>query len=110
MDACTRTVLRTTASSTVFGMFPSHWLFFRCCLKGAERLGPHLVEVGAQPRHSLGIQLIQPPRSGLAGGQQGGVLEHTQVLRSRGTADRQGAREIAYGGWRAGELLKDRHA
>jgi hypothetical protein len=36
--ACTRTVLRTTASSTLFAMFFSCGFVFRCCLKGAQCL------------------------------------------------------------------------
>src|ERR1700733_3201004 len=110
MGACTRTDLRTTASATVFAMFFSQWFFFGCCLKGAQRLGPHLVEVRAQPCHALRIQLIEPPRSGLAVGHQTGILEYAQVLRDRGTADRQGASQLVHGSWTGRQLLKDRHA
>ena len=112
MGAWTRTLLRTTASATVFAFATglSLWLLFRCCLKGAQRLGPHPVEVRTQPGHALGMQLVEAPRSGFAVGDQPGILEHTEVLRDRGTADRQRLRQLVDGNRTAREFLKDRHA
>jgi len=90
-------------------MFLSQWFFFRCSLKGAQRLGPHLVEVGTQPCHSLGIQLVQPPRSGPAVGHQPCILQHTKVLGDRWTAHRQRPSQFIYGSRPAREFLKDGH-
>src|ERR1700733_5280866 len=112
IGAWTRTLLRTTASATVFSFATllSFWLLFRCCLKGAQRLGPHPVEVCTQPCHSLGMQLVEAPRSGFAVGDQPGILEHPEVLRHRGTADWQRLSQFVDGNRAARELLKDRHA
>ena len=94
----------------MFAMFLSQWLLFRCCLKSAHRFGPHLVEVGTQPCHSLGVQLVKPPRSRLAVGHQPHILQHTQVLRHRRTAHRQRPSQFVYGSRPARELSKDCHA
>jgi len=48
MGACTRTLLRTTASSAVFGIFLSRGFGFCCRLKCSHCVSPHLIEVGAQ--------------------------------------------------------------
>src|SRR5580692_6930853 len=103
-------LLRTTASSTGFAMFLSNRWFFSDCLKGAHCPGPHLIEVSAQPRNTFRIQLVQPPRSGLAVGYKPCILEHTQMLRDGGTTHRHGASKLIYGNGPFGELLKDRHA
>jgi len=61
-------------------MFLSWRFHFCCCLKGGHRLRPHQVEVGTQPGHSFRIQPVQPPRSGLAVGDESGVFEDFEVL------------------------------
>jgi len=66
--------------------------------------------VGAQPRHSLRIQLVETPRSGSAVHDQPGILEHPQMLRDGGTANRQQTGDFVNSNRPAGELLKDGHA
>ncbi len=73
-------------------------------------MGPHLVEVGAKPGHSLGIQLVQPPRSRLAVGHQPCILKYPEVLRYRWTANGQCPSQLVDGNRTARELLKNRHA
>jgi hypothetical protein len=91
-------------------MILSDWFLFRGRLKGGHRVGPHLVKVGAQPGDSLGIQPVESASSGFAVGDEPGILEHTQVLRYRWAAHRQGASQLVYGRRAARELLKDGHA
>jgi hypothetical protein len=91
-------------------MFLSRWLFFRRCLKGTHCLGPHLVKVRAQPRHSLWIQPVQPPRSGSAVGHQACILQYPEVLRYRWTTNGQCLSQLMYGNRPGRKLLKDRHA
>jgi hypothetical protein len=69
-----------------------------------------VVEVGTQARHTLGMQLVEAASSGLAIGDQPGILEHAEVLGDGWTADRERASELIYGGRAGGELLKDGHA
>lgn len=73
-------------------------------------MGPHLVEVGTQARHSFGIQLIQSPRSGPGIEDQAGILEYAQMLRNGGATYRQFAGEFVYGERAVGQLLEDGHA
>jgi len=91
-------------------MLLSHWFLFRRGLKGGHRVGPHLVKVGAQPGYSFGIQAVEPARSGLAVGDQPGVLQDAQVLRDGWTAHGQRASQLVYGSRPVRELLKDGHA
>ena len=88
----------------------SHWFLFRRCLIGTQRPGPHLIEVGPQSRHTLWIQLVQTPRSSLADAHQACILQHPQMLRYRGTAHRQRARQLIYGDGAARKPLENRHA
>ncbi len=83
---------------------------FRNSLKGAHRLGPHLVEVGAQARNAFGIQLVKPACSGPGVGHQAGILQHAQMLRYGGAADGQSSRQFVHGNRSRRELLKDGHA
>src|SRR5579872_5257466 len=81
MGALTRILLNTLRSSSAeFGMFCSYRRSFRRDLKVAESLGPHLVEVGAQPRHAFGIELVQTACTGLAVHDEPRILEHFEVL------------------------------
>src|SRR3954470_10010855 len=63
-EACTRTLLRTTASSMVFAMLFSRGRLFRGGLKCAHGACPHLVEVRAQAGHAHRVELIQAARTG----------------------------------------------
>jgi hypothetical protein len=91
-------------------MFVSNRWFFSGSLKGAHRLGPHLVKVGAQPCHSRGVKLVEPPRACLAVCHQAGILQNAQVLRDGRTAHGQPLRELIYSDGTGGEFLKDSHA
>lgn len=85
-------------------------MFFGGGFKGAHRLGPHLVEVSTQACYAFGIQLVKAASSGLAVGDQAGVLEDAEMLGDGGAADREGASEFVNGGGAVGEFLKDGHA
>jgi len=90
-------------------MFLSYWGFFRCHLEIAHRPGPHLVEVGAQPRHTFRIQLIEPARSGPAVENESRILQDLQVLGDCGPAYGQCARQLVDGQRAGRQLLKDGH-
>jgi len=83
--------------------------FFYGLLKGAERPGPHLVEVRAQSGHALRIELVNPARACLGIGHEPHILQHLQVLRNSRTRYRKHPREFIHCYRPGGELLKDRH-
>jgi hypothetical protein len=86
----------------------SGWFFYDF-LKGAERPGPHLIEVRAQTRHALRIELVEPARACLGIGHKAHILQYLEVLRNSRTRDREHPREFVHGDGPGGELLKDRH-
>jgi hypothetical protein len=79
-------------------------------LKSAERPVPHLVEVGAQARNALRIELIKSSGSLLGVSHKTRILQHLEVLRYGRTSHGQRARELVDGDRAHGELLKDGHA
>jgi hypothetical protein len=91
-------------------MFRSWVQFFRGDLKVGEGFGPHLVEMGAQARYTLGIELIEAARSGAVVEHEAGVFQHFEVLRDGGTADGESARELVHGQRSSRQLLEDSHA
>src|SRR6516225_9694529 len=81
MGAFTRTLLNTLRSSSAgFTMFGSYWRFFRGGLKVAESLRPHLIEVGAQSGHALGVELIEAAGAGAVVEHEASIFQHLQVL------------------------------
>jgi hypothetical protein len=78
-------------------------------LKGAERPGPHLIEVRAQTGHPLRIELIEPARACFGIGHKAHILQHFEVLRNSRTRNWEHPRELVHGDGPSGELLKDRH-
>ena len=83
--------------------------FFYGFLKGAQRPCPHLIEVRAEPRHALRIELVKPARACLGIGHEPHILQYLQVLRNSGTRDREHARQFIDGDGPGGKLLKNRH-
>ena len=83
--------------------------FFRGFLKGAERPGPHLIEVRAQTGHTLRIELIKPARACLGIGHEPHILQYLQVLRNSRARDWEHPRQFVHGDRAGRELLKDRH-
>jgi len=83
--------------------------FFYGFLKGAERPGPHLIEVRSQTGHTLRIELIKPARACLGIGHEPHILQYLQVLRNSRTRDREHTRQFVHGDRPGRKLLKDRH-
>jgi hypothetical protein len=79
-------------------------------LKGAHRLGPHLIEVGAQARDAFRVELIEAASAGASIGHKAGPLENFEVLRDSGTRDGKLVRQLIDGERTGGKLLKNRHA
>jgi hypothetical protein len=84
--------------------------FFCSDLKIAEGFGPHLVEVGAEARDTLGVELIKAACSAAGVEYQACVFEHFEVLRDGGAADRERVGEFVDGERARRKLLKDSHA
>lgn len=78
-------------------------------LKVAKGFGPHLVEMGAQPRYALGIELIKTACSGAVVEDKARIFEDFEVLRDRGAADGEMIGEFVDGQGAGGELLEDCH-
>src|SRR3954452_24425207 len=77
-------------------------------LVGGERLVPEVVEVSAQQAQSLGIDLVDAPGADSLVDDQPGVLEHLQVLRDGGPADRQLPGQLTDRPGPLGQVLEDR--
>jgi hypothetical protein len=91
-------------------MFGSCERFFRGGLKVGEGLGPHLIEVSAQPGHTLGVKLIEAARTGASVEHESRVFEHFQVLRDSRAAHRESACEFVDGERPTREFLQNGHA
>jgi hypothetical protein len=77
-------------------------------LVGRQGFAPELVEVGAQLGDPVRIELVDAARAQRAIDHQPGGLEHLEVLRDGGSADRQLAGELADRARAVGEALEDR--
>ncbi len=88
----------------------SSGFLFRGLLKSAERFGPHLIEVGSQAGHSIGVELIQTTRPILDIGYETRIFQHFEVLRYSRAADGQAVSEFIDGDRSRGEFLENRHA
>ena len=88
----------------------SSGVFFCCLLKGAKSPRPHLVEVCAEPRHSLGIELVKPARACLGIGHEAHIFQYLEVLGYRRTRNGEHACKFVHSDRAGRELLKDRHA
>src|SRR6185503_20405277 len=64
-------------------------------LEGGERVVPELLEVGAQRVDPGRVHRIESPVADRSIDDEVGALEHSQMLRDGGTADRKVARELA---------------
>jgi len=84
--------------------------FFYGFLKGAQRTGPHLVEVRAETGDAFWVELVEPARSCFGIGHQAHILEYLEVLRNCGTSYGKHACELVDGDGPCRELLKDGHA
>jgi hypothetical protein len=79
-------------------------------LKGAQGLGPHLVEVGAKAGDSFRVELVKTTGAGTRVGHKAGLFENFQVLRDGGTRYGKSTGQLVNGERTTGELLEDRHA
>jgi hypothetical protein len=79
-------------------------------LKRTQRPLPHLIKVRPQSSDTLRIELVHPPRPGLAIGDQTRILQNPQMLRHRWTAHRQPSRQLIDRHRPIRLTLKDRHA
>src|SRR3954447_8431414 len=77
-------------------------------LERRERRAPELVEVTAKRVHPVRIELIDPPRPVGLIHNQPGLLEHLQMLRHGGSADRYFSGELADSARTLGEPFEDR--
>src|SRR5579863_2704069 len=110
MGACTRTDLRTTASSAAGAMLLSCGWFFNGGLKAGHGFGPHLVKVSAKAGDALGMERVETARAVAGVEDEAGMLEDLEVLRDGGTRDGEMTRELVDGEGAGSELLKDGHA
>src|SRR3954447_15127194 len=83
-------------------------LLLGCIAKRRERLVPEGVEVGAQVGQCLRVRLVEAARADLAVDDEPGVLQDLEVLRDRGTADRELAGELADRAGPRDKALEDR--
>src|SRR3954469_19455450 len=77
-------------------------------LVGGEGFRPELVEVRAELPQTIRVDLIDPPRPRGPVGDETCGLEHLTVLRHRGAAARQIARQLTDGRRTLGERLENR--
>ena len=110
MGTRTRTLLRTTASSTFLDMDFSARDFLDRGFKRAHGRLPELVEVSAQAGDAFRIQLVEAAGSCPAVGHQSRVFEDAQMLGDRGAADGEGTGQFVHGYGAARELVEDGHA
>src|SRR3954454_15450144 len=85
-----RTAIPACCCSTI-----AFLLLLGCIAKRRERLVPEGVEVGPQVGQGLRVHLVEAARADLAVDHEPGVLQDLEVLRDRGTADRELAGELA---------------
>src|ERR671931_1192257 len=85
-------------------------LVLRRSLEGGEGLVPELVEVGAEVRHAVRIDAVDPPCAVSTLGHQPGFLQDPKVLRDGGAADWQLVRNLADRARAFAKLLEDRPA
>ena len=78
-------------------------------LKVCKGGGPHVIEVGSEARHALGIQPIEAARPDFAIRDEPGVPQDLEVLRDGGACDRQPPSELVDGQRAARKALEDRH-
>ena len=77
------------------------------CAKARERLAPERVEVLAQRLDCFRIDLVDASRSRLAVEHEPRLLEHLEMLRDSGAADRKLARELTDRRGILGEAFED---
>jgi len=70
-------------------------------------MGPEPVEISAQCFQARRVYRVYATSSFRAVKDETGVLEHPQVLRDRGAADRKVASQFAHGAWAGHEALED---
>jgi len=76
-------------------------------LERGEGVIPEPVEVRAQRRHPLRVELVDPPRAQWTHEHDPGLPQHLQVLRDGGPADRELGGELADGLRARREPLED---
>ena len=79
-------------------------------LKRGEGLAPEVVEVVAELAEPVRIEPVEPPRAVAPLGHEPRLLQHAQVLRDGGPADRQLVRDLADRSRAVAQLLEDRPA
>ena len=81
-----------------------------CALERGESVSPEAIEIRAERRKPFGVDTVEPAVADLSNGNKSGLFQDPEVLRNRRTADREAARQSAYGEWSVNESLEDRAA
>jgi hypothetical protein len=112
MDTFTRMVRFTAAIGAASGdmSFLLSILFFRELLESCQSLAPKMSKMVAQQRDALGIQFVNAAGAVATVAHQASLLQYTEVLRDRGTRNRQSGSQLVHRARMGAQHIEDGQA